>query len=29
MTEGAVKSLMHRMRAELKEEFIKKGYDHE
>ncbi len=29
MTEGAVKSLMHRMRAELKEEFIKRGYDHE
>lgn len=29
MTEGAVKALMFRMRAELKEEFIKKGYDHE
>ncbi len=29
MTEGAVKSLMHRMRAELKEEFIRRGYDHE
>ncbi|HHX19274.1 MAG TPA: RNA polymerase sigma factor [Clostridiaceae bacterium] len=29
MTEGAVKSLMFRMRAELKDKFIRKGYGYE